>query len=245
MSKQETNPPPLAQLLRPGLEAVARYWRPFVLLQGLALLAVVGYFRWPAFHQACLRLSEFRQETGLWFTAAAAALAGAVLPEAAKTLVLGQWRFDRQRRADLAYNLLLFAVNGIITDYQYRMLGFFLGTDSGYSTVLKKTLADQFITTPIYGVPYWIILYALRQHGFNWGATLRELWRDGYVRRVLPLLIPAWCFWIPMVTLIYLLPGPLQFVLFALGLAAWSLIMVFVANRKAAANCDQPLTIGV
>jgi hypothetical protein len=47
---------------------------------------------------------------------------------------------------------------------------------------------------------------------------------------VLPLLLPSWCFWIPMVSIIYALPVPLQFLLFVFALGAWSLIMVSIAS---------------
>ena len=47
---------------------------------------------------------------------------------------------------------------------------------------------------------------------------------------MLPLLLPNWCFWVPMVTIVYALPAALQFLLFVLLLAAWSLIMVFIAE---------------
>jgi hypothetical protein len=42
--------------------------------------------------------------------------------------------------------------------------------------------------------------------------------------------LPNWLFWIPMVSIIYALPVPLQFLLFVPALAAWSLIMVFIAE---------------
>ena len=50
----------------------------------------------------------------------------------------------------------------------------------------------------------------------------------------MPLLIPGWAFWIPMTLMIYSLPGELQFCMFSLALAAWSLIMIFVADRRTA-----------
>jgi hypothetical protein len=54
--------------------------------------------------------------------------------------------------------------------------------------------------------------------------------------RVMPLLVPCWCFWIPIVAIVYALPGPLQFLMFAFALAAWSLIMVFIASDSADAG---------
>jgi hypothetical protein len=50
------------------------------------------------------------------------------------------------------------------------------------------------------------------------------------------ILIPNWLFWIPMVSIIYALPVPLQFLLFIPALAAWSLIVVFIATQPDAGN---------
>jgi len=75
-----------------------------------------------------------------------------------------------------------------------------------------------------------VALFLWRRRGYSIAATLPAL-RGGFYRaRVLPLLIPNWCFWIPAVSVIYALPMALQFVLFVLVLAAWSLIMVFIAD---------------
>ena len=51
---------------------------------------------------------------------------------------------------------------------------------------------------------------------------------------MLPLLLPDWGFWIPMVLVIYAFPLALQFLLFVLALAAWSLILVVIAGGEAA-----------
>jgi hypothetical protein len=76
------------------------------------------------------------------------------------------------------------------------------------------------------------LLYLWRQRAFSLTATLPAL-RGGFYRaRVVPLLIPNWFFWLPMVSIIYALPTSLQFPLFIPALGAWSLIMVFIADAR-------------
>jgi hypothetical protein len=83
-------------------------------------------------------------------------------------------------------------------------------------------------------LPLIVTLYMWRNSRFRMAATLRALRRGRFYRdRVVPLMLPAWCFWIPMVSIIYALPAPLQFLLFVPALAAWSLIMVFIADGSA------------
>ena len=51
-----------------------------------------------------------------------------------------------------------------------------------------------------------------------------------YAGWVVTLMLPGWCFWGPMVLLIYSLPGELQIVLWGGAMAAWSLVMVFIGR---------------
>jgi hypothetical protein len=228
--------PPLSlrSLTSPGIAAVRRYGRPFLLLQSCALALVIAYYATPdtgPIRSFCRTLSHLKQTYGILFVAPAAAFAGAILPEIAKLLILRDRRLSRARLADIAFALAVFAINGTFTDYQYRLLAFFLGTDASLATAIKKMLADQFITTPLYGTPYWSLVYAWKNHHFRLTPLLRELGPRWYLINVTPLLITGWAFWIPMTLLIYSLPSDLQFCMYLLVLAAWSLLMTFIANR--------------
>jgi hypothetical protein len=229
-------PFPVVNLLAPGIAAVKKFWRPFLLLQSAAFLLVLGYYTNDRVRSLCEHLSQLKQHAGLIFSAVSTAFAGAILPELAKAIVMGDRQITRKRLRDVGFALTVFALNGIITDYQYRGLAWWLGQDNHPATVIKKVLADQFITTPIYGVPYWVFVFSLRVNRYDLLRTIKQISPRWYAHRVLPLLIPAWCYWLPMVSLTYTLPGPLQFCLFCFAVAAWSLLMVFVATHEAQAD---------
>jgi hypothetical protein len=223
-------------LLAPGVAAVRRYWKPFLLLQGSAFLLVVGYYTSAPIRSLCDHLSEFKQHGGLIFTAIAAAFAGGLMPEFAKALVLGDRAITRQRIRNVAFVLVTYALSGMMTDLFYRGMGWLFGTDTRFPTVLRKVLFDQLLYTPVYGTPYWVVVYLLRANRYNLITTAAQLSPGWYLERVVPLLIPSWVFWTPMVLLVYSLPGPLQFCMFCFASAAWSLVMVFVATQEAAAE---------
>ena len=229
-------PHPLRATLAPGLSAVRRYWRPFLLLQSAALLLVIGYFYVPAVAAACDRASAFKQHLGLLFSAVSAAAAGALLPELAKAAVLGDRSLTRRRLEDVAFAMVIFGLNGVINDLQYRGMAKVFGNDNHVATVVKKMLADQFVTTPLYGTPYFLVVYALRADRYRPWRTLPRLTPAWYLRTVTPLLVTGWAFWLPMSALLYSLPGPLQFGLYLFAVAAWSLLMVAVATGAV----DQP-----
>jgi hypothetical protein len=222
---------PIAVLLAPGLAAIRLYWRPFVLIQATALAVVFGYYHSPAIAAACDRLSVFKQRGGLRLSALSAAFTGAILPELAKALVLGDLNVTRQRLRDVGFAVAVFAVIGVVNDLQYRGVALLFGNDHRMATVVKKVLFDQFVTTPIYGTPYWSVVYAIRADRYRFWLTIPRLTPAWYLRTVTPLLVTGWAYWIVMITLLYAMPGPLQFCLFLFALAAWSLLMVAIAGR--------------
>ncbi len=219
--------------LQAGIAAMRRFYRPFLLIQAAAVLAVLAYDRNDGMRSFCAVLARMKTAGGTLFAGFSASIAGAVLPEIAK--LVGDTRRYRLkgRGRELLFNLVFFAFNGVVVDFLYRGEARLFGLATTAGTVAKKVAFDQFVFTPLW-LPLIIALFLWRQQRFLPAATWAALRIPGFYRtRVVPLLLPAWCFWIPMVCLIYALPVPLQFVLFVLALGAWSLIMVFIASASA------------
>lgn len=201
------------------------------MIQAAAVALVVAYYGSSAVRIACARLAAVKAAGGIPFAALSASMAGALMPELARLVAdrgSGQWRGRAPR---IAFNLAFFAFNGVVVDALYRLAAWLFGTGTDARTVAVKTLFDQFVFNPLW-LPLIVALYLWRQNRFRWAPTWATLRAPGFYRtRVLPLMLPSWCFWIPMVVIIYALPVPLQFLLFVLALAAWSLIMVFIADN--------------
>jgi hypothetical protein len=224
--------PKWTDLLKPGAAAVKRYWRPFLALQAMAVILVVTYYNSEGARRLCDTLSDIRKSWGIWFVLISSPIAGVVVPEIAKSLMLRGRRYDGQWLSDTLYAMALFTINGVIIDAIYRLQAMLFGDDASFTTVLCKVLADQFIMTPIYGIPYWAIMFGWRRNGYSVLATAREISPRWYMSKVLPIMIPAWLYWFPMVTMVFAMPGPLQFWLFCLAIAAWSLVMLFLARGE-------------
>jgi len=220
----------LRALVLPGLQAFGHHWLPFVILELSALLLVVGYFKVPAIASACGYISELKQNGGLLFVIIATPLAGAILPEIVKRLVVRKG--EKTPLRDVLITAGFFAGCGVIVDLQYRLFTLTMGSGTDWGTVITKMVVDQFITTPAYGVPYWVIVYSWKRHHFRILPVLKMISLRWYITEAFPLLVSSWLFWIPMVLMIYSLPANLQFSLFSLAMAAYSLIMVFVATRR-------------
>jgi hypothetical protein len=197
----------------------------------------VAYHASAAVRAACAAAAAWKARGGLRFAAVTGSIAGALLPELAKAIV-ERGRGQRRRAGPndgagaLLFRVAFFAVNGVVVDLFYRFAAWLIGMDASPRTVALKVAFDQFVFTPSW-LPVIVALFLWRQRGFSVGATAAALRGGGfYGPRVMPLLVPNWCFWIPMVSIIYALPMALQFLLFVLVLAAWSLIMVFIADGE-------------
>jgi len=212
------------------MAALLRFWRPFLLIQGAAALVAVAYGASASFRAVAAQAAAWKSDGGLWAAAALTAVAGGLLPEVAKLVADRSRSALRGRGGEILFNTAFFAFDGLVIDPLYRGEAVLFGRDALVRTVVEKVAFDQFVFTPLWSVAI-VVLFLWRQRGYSLAATRPALRGAFYRTRVLPLLVPNWLFWIPMVSIIYALPVPLQFLLFVPALAAWSLIMVFIADR--------------
>lgn len=225
----------LHQAVLPAWTALRLYLAPFAFIQSCAALLVVGYYLWPAARPLYETISAWKAAGGLALSALATALAGAVLPEFAKQLTGrgGSWSSARFR--EMFFLGGYFGLSGVIVDLFYQFQSHVYGTGTDVATVVAKVAVDQFVYNPLFAAPLAISLFMWRECDYNLFRTFRAWNVEVYIRRVVPLLLPTWAYWIPMVVCVYTLPPPLQFPLFVTAVSAWSLIFVFVAERRTAA----------
>jgi hypothetical protein len=220
-------PSPLAA----GAAALRRFWRPFLLIQASAALVAIAYHASAPFREACALAAAWKAAGGLPVAAGLTAAAGGILPELAKLLADRGRSTLRGRGGEILFNTAFFALDGVVIDLLYRGEATLFGREALLRTVVEKVAFDQFVFSPLWSVAI-VVLFLWRQRGYSVAATRLALRGGLYRARVLPLVVPNWLFWIPMVSIIYALPVPLQFLLFVPALGAWSLIMVFIAQAE-------------
>lgn len=221
------------RVLRPAAEALGRYWKPFLAIQITALLMVAGFWSFPAIRAAFASLAEWRARGGVFAAALAGAVAGAILPELAKLATGIDRRPLLTRLHDTVFQFCFFAVSATVVFYFYQLQTWLFGDRQDLATVAAKVAVDQFLFTTLWATPFGLAMFSLKACGYRLGPTLAALRPSRLVDRVPSLLLPCWAFWLPMTSLVYSLPAELQFVLFSMALAAWSLLMVFIAQRDA------------
>jgi hypothetical protein len=218
-----------ASPLAAGAAALRRFWRPFLLIQSGAALLAIAYRVSVPFREACAVAAAWKTSGGLLLSAAISALAGGLLPEIAKLAADRGRSTLRGRGGEILFNTAFFAFDGVVIDLLYRGEARLFGGTAQLSTVVEKVAFDQFVFSPLWSILI-VLLFLWRQRGYSLAATLPAIGQAFYQSRVVPLIVPNWLFWIPMVSIIYALPVALQFLLFVPALAAWSLIMVFIAD---------------
>ncbi|MGF1634246.1 MAG: hypothetical protein ACFCVE_10395 [Phycisphaerae bacterium] len=223
--------PGFRAVIEPGLHAVRRNWRGMLLIQALAAAAVAAYYFVPATGRFFAMLAELNQRFGVFYALVAAVFAGAVLPEVAKAVTRPDWRL-RGRAEELAFNVCFFAYVGPMVYVFYGALERFAGAGNDVGTIATKVAIDMLLFTPFWALPAGLALFDWRLAGYRWRPVVASLGPRWYRDRVVPVMVPNLVFWLPMVCLIYALPGPLQLVLWTLAMAAWSLVLVFLSNRE-------------
>ncbi len=227
-----SSPPPLSlrAAAQPGISALVAYWRPFLLIQAVALALVLTYFYVPAVHAGCQTLARINTNGGVLAAVLSSALAGGILPEVAKVITRIDPRPLRERISETAFLLVYFFIVGAQVYYFYKLQSLLWGSGTDVLTTAKKVAFDQLVFTAFFSMPFSLVTFAFRRHGYSLAATRREVNLRWVAAKLPSLVIPAWAFWVPMTSMVYSLPTDLQFPLFTLALAAWSLLLVFL-NR--------------
>jgi hypothetical protein len=216
--------------IAPGIRAVRDHLRPFLLIQVCVLLVALAYYRWPQFAEFASGLGSIKRSGGLLFSCISTAFAGVILPEIFKALSKDPRRLGA---SEIAYNIAISGLNGIIVDLLYQGLGMLLGQEPTVPVVAAKVAIDQALAAPFFFTPYFLFMILWRKSGFNFGRFRAVLQTNPFVEQIWPIQIVSWAYWIPALVGIYAMPGDLQFMLFLFVEAAWSLILLHVAKRHA------------
>ncbi|MEM7671861.1 MAG: hypothetical protein AAF212_00825 [Verrucomicrobiota bacterium] len=218
-------------VFQPGVRAFHAYWRVILAFQFCGLIFVVGFYQLEIVRDAAALVTTLQAQGGVLFVALSNVVSGAVIPETVKL------RFRAKVEApitwkDFFFRCTLMGLGGIIVFYFYRFQESLFGSNVDALTLLKKILFDQLVFSPFVGLPFIVIGFMLHESNYQWKIFTRELRLKNLCARVIPLWATALSFWPIMLTLIYSLPGPLQFTLFLFASAAWSLIMVLLASKQ-------------
>lgn len=216
-----------------GLRAARANVVPGSIVQVLMLGLLLAYYFYPPTRHWLDQLAEIKARWSYGYSAVNAIVAGAIIPEVLRICIFQKGRGRRSNFANLLFTVPFWCVMGIVVDFFYRCQAGWFGTEVTFAVVLKKVLVDQFLYSPLFAAPASGWLYDWKNRGYRF-AGISGFFTVGYYRDVVvPILFATWGVWIPIVTILYSLPSPLQIPLFGLALSMWVMLYTWMSEQRA------------
>lgn len=224
----------LRKIFTPALNALRLYWRPFLAIQLCAVTLVVCYYNFEELQDFLKIVEHWKIEGGLFFSMWTTIASSVVLAELAKA-AFGKIKLPLTKDywKNIFFVAVYFGLIGMLVDLMYQGQGLLFGYELSFWTTAKKIFVDMLVWNPLFAAPFTMIYFTWVKNNFNLRTTLKQCNFSYYKEKVLPLLSSTWVYWLPMVSCVYSMPATLQFPLFLCAQAAWSLIMVFIAQEGA------------
>jgi hypothetical protein len=215
-----------------GLRAARANMVPALIVQGIMLALVLGYYFYPPTTRWLNQLAALKQNWGYAYSALAAAIAGGVIPEIMRVWLFQKGRPKKVNATNLLFTLPFWGCTGMAVDLFYRMQALWFGAEVTLQVVATKVIVDQFIYNPIIAGPSGAWFYDWKLSGYSF-QTIRRFFTLRYYREVIvPILFATWGVWIPLVAILYSLPSLLQIPLFGLALAMWVMLYTWISEQR-------------
>lgn len=226
MSVDSSTPPPS---ILGSIISVFRANRLSCLMLNLVVVVVVGSYYWvPAVSGFWQAVGELKIRWSYAFSLVATVMAAVWLPMFVQWLMGVLPEKDRFKRLGLM--TLFWGYRGMEIDLFYRFQGWLFGVNNDARTLILKVVMDQFVMSPLWFVPTYVIALRWVDMGGSWSRTRTTLGRDFWLRTCPTILVTNWLIWIPSLALVYSLPPALQFPLFSLVMCFFILLVTLLAR---------------
>ena len=216
-----------------GIRAARANFIPALIVQGIMLALVLGYYFYPPTTRWLGYLGDLKEKWGYGYSAIASIVAGAFIPEIMRILVFQKGRIFRTNFSNLLFTIPFWCCTGMIVDLFYRSQAEWFGTEVTFKVVATKVLVDQFLYNPLFAGPSGAWCYDWKNSGYSFKNLGRFLTWKYYRDVIVPILFATWGVWIPVVAILYSLPSLLQIPLFALALAMWVILYTWISEARA------------
>ena len=203
---------------------------PCLALNIVVAALVASYYYWPASAGFWESLGQIKTRWSFGFSLASTAFAAAILPFTVQWL-MGTLPVDHRLKR-LTLMVLFWGYRGMEIDLFYRVQGWIFGNGHDAVTLTKKVLVDQFIMTPLWFVPTYLLALRWIELGGSWSRTRASIHRDFWFRTFPAVLATNWLVWIPTLVLVYSLPPALQFPLFSVVMCVFILLVTLLARPE-------------
>jgi hypothetical protein len=213
--------------LRLGSAAARANFVPALFVQALMIGLVAAYFYLPAAKLVFGVLTNWNVHGGLLFSFVAMGITVGGLTEISGVYLHNKGRWKGEDLGNIAFNFFVFGLLGVMNSLFYQLQAHWFGAGRSPGILATKTFVDQFLYTPFLSNPVQTLAFLWKSEQFSFRQTVEKMqhFQQFYVLTVLPVLVSNWCFWIPMVVVIYCFPTSLQLPLGILAVAIWSMLL--------------------
>jgi len=197
-----------------------------VLLNLLVIALVASYYLMPSVAAVWDAVGAFKQHWSYGFSLATTVFAAVLLPSFVQWMLGTLPVAGRMKR--LALLVLFWGYRGMEIDLFYRFQSWLFGDSTTANTLIKKVLLDQFVISPFWFVPTYVLALRWIDCGGSWARTRPTLNREFWLHTCPVVLVTNWVVWIPTVALVYSLPAALQFPLFSVVMCFFILIVTLM-----------------
>ncbi|MBC7979283.1 MAG: hypothetical protein H7Y36_01825 [Armatimonadetes bacterium] len=215
-----------------GLQAAKANAFPGLVVQGMMLALLLGYYFYPPTTHFLNQLASLKDRWSYGYSAIASIIAGALIPEIMRILFFQKCRLALKNFKNLLFTIPFWCAMGVIVDFFYRQQADWFGTQITFRIVTTKVLVDQFLYNPLFAAPVGAWLYDWKNSGYRLRGTSRFFTATYYRDVVVPILFATWGVWLPIVSILYSLPGRLQIPLFALALTFWVILYTWIGEQR-------------
>jgi hypothetical protein len=222
--------PPIPGIFATIVKVFRQNRLPCLVLNGTAVALVATYYRSPAMAELWNAVGAFKTRWSCVFSPVSTVFAAAILPfciQAAMGTLPPHRRLHR-----LGLLALFWGYRGLEIDLFYRFQGLLFGHGKDLATLAAKVALDQFLVSPLWFVPTYLVALRWIDQGGAWSRMRSSLNRAFWTRTFPTVLITNWIVWIPVLVLVYSLPAPLQFPLFSVVMCFFILVVTLLAKAN-------------
>jgi hypothetical protein len=216
---------------RAGWRAARANLVPGLIVQAAMVGILLAWRYHPGTREFLESLARLKSDLGWIYSGIASAVAGALIPEFMRWLLFQRGRWTVANGRELLFAAPFWCAMGVAVDFFYRAQARWFGDEASLAVVVPQVIVDQFLYNPLFATPVTVWMYAWKNGGYRWKPEFFTA--RFYLHRVVPALFATWGVWIPVVTVLYMLPETVQIPLFALALSMWVMIISWMAREKA------------
>lgn len=210
------------------IDAFKKNLVPGLFLQIFAVSICLSYYFLPVSRPVFDFFAALKSAHGPVYSFFSTALFGGVIPF---IYLYFSKRITRNAFKYLLFTTCFWAYKGVEIDYLYNFQAYLFGADTQIMTIVKKTFVDQFVYGPLWAVPTMTIGMLWPKCGFSWISMKKEINRELFTIKMPTILITNMLVWIPTVSVVYMMPSPLQLPVSNLALCFFVLILAVLTKN--------------